>query len=215
LGANVAIYQGDVFIGGTSTDETGYYFYPLPENTSAQDYIIRVTYIGYAENSFRAAPSGLSLSPMLPGLSLEAVVIIDNISPMISRVGLLTGAAIIHEQIMQEEPVPEPDYLAIPEEPTVKLFPNPFFQQIQLDIRAQKAETWLFQLINMNGQVVFEVRQQVAEGRQILSIDLSSQNLSGGSYVFAVSNGAELIFSDVVIRSQGTGKPGNSGIGQQ
>ena len=211
-GASVVIYYGDRMIGGTSTDPTGFYYYRLDDEISTDQIEVRISYIGYQDLFFTPSSEKIMVHGLNFGVELPTAVVSaignDRWEAFYSGGG---SFSVVHDY---ELPSPDEEVNEVLEL-IYKVFPNPFFDYLDIQIETAQNEHILIQLIDIKGSIIFEERKRLEPGLNQFKLDLIHSNLSAGSYIIAISNKDELLHSEVIIRHQGKASPQFPSIGQQ
>ena len=92
---------------------------------------------------------------------------------------------------LREEPEEEPNVLAAGgEEPTIKLYPNPFEEELKISINSKFENQANFRLYDTGGKMIFETQKYLLEGANDFSFQLGDL-LSSGIYFMSVSSNDE------------------------
>jgi hypothetical protein len=78
----------------------------------------------------------------------------------------------------------------------VKAFPNPFSNSITVDMSTDKMGDLMIELTDIRGQQIYQSKRQNTEG--VLSVTISTKNLSNGTYFLKVSDGQAVVSQKIV-----------------
>ncbi|HHG83811.1 MAG TPA: T9SS type A sorting domain-containing protein [Bacteroidetes bacterium] len=90
--------------------------------------------------------------------------------------------------------LPAPD--AAQPDPAIKLFPNPFSDELKIFLMGQKPGNYTIQLFTHSGKLVREI---IWSGRKSQAIIMQRKNLNSGLYILNIQHGDENVFSKKLI----------------
>ncbi|MEA2042887.1 MAG: glycosyl hydrolase family 18 protein [Bacteroidota bacterium] len=78
-------------------------------------------------------------------------------------------------------------------QPNIKVFPNPFSNELSFEIRTAKKETVNIRITNSKGQPVYEKSEQLFPGQQTYNLNFMKHSLPDGLYIMELISGKEQI----------------------
>ena len=79
---------------------------------------------------------------------------------------------------------------------SVKVFPNPFSQDLSIDISTSKKSDLNIKMMDVLGRLVYQVKMKDTEG--VLSLPISTDFLLSGSYFLNVTDGEKSIQQKII-----------------
>ncbi|MEZ4953782.1 MAG: carboxypeptidase-like regulatory domain-containing protein [Saprospiraceae bacterium] len=84
-----------------------------------------------------------------------------------------------------------------------KIFPNPFSQQINIEINCPKNEPLNIRLLDLNGRIIFSQKYDAGKGGNTISISPNLQNMAAANYMLEISGADGLYLAEMVVYSNG------------
>lgn len=111
----------------------------------------------------------------------------------------------LNPQIPQPETTDIPDLIApnpiVPPRLIHKIFPNPFVDYLKIEIHAVQNETLEFVLYDVNGRAVFNQKNVVQTGTNLIEMDFGHLNLMAGNYFLSVFQKGEIVKTEMVLKT--------------
>lgn len=164
---------------GTVTDVDGYF---QLEVKSGQSSLI-FSYMGYSSQKINLDKGAQHLEIALqPGLELDAVVV--TVYQERRRMGLIRGV----RSIKQESPVLPP---ILPQElylQAAEAFPNPSITPPQIQVSSPESHQLQIQLFNAAGQLLWQSKQEIIAGSNLLPISPNWAHWPSGTYFLSLED---------------------------
>lgn len=179
---------------GTVTDLDGRFTLHL---SKPKDTLV-VSYIGYQTQEV-AIPlldaNALDIT-LIKGVELEEVVVKGYQVPLVTK-GYVVGSGLVYAKPRTiAKRIPK---FATAKEPEIKVYPNPFVSQIQIEIGHLKEGNYTVRIVANTGQIVHQL-QLFFSSHQRLEMDLAALNLTAGTYWLQISDGKEQNFKQQLIK---------------
>lgn len=84
-----------------------------------------------------------------------------------------------------------------------KIFPNPFSQQINIEINCPKNEPLNIRLLDLNGSIIFFQKYDAVKGNNIISISPDLQDMAAANYMLEISGAGGLYLAEMVVYTNG------------
>lgn len=84
-----------------------------------------------------------------------------------------------------------------------KIFPNPFSQQINIQINCPKNEPLNIRLLDLNGSIIFSQKYDAVKGDNKISISPNIQNMAAANYMLEITGAGGLYLAEMVVYSNG------------
>lgn len=196
IGANIFVKGTTI---GTNSDLDGYFELTIPDNLITFE--LEVSYIGYDTQTLL-----FNEKYTIPSYQIEIELISDS---AIYSEGLVMGIIIASDfeeapicgtdKIIDKDDIPEiePDITTkgLPTENQMTIFPNPFVDDFKISYDFSAQGTYLFNIYNMKGQLLFAKSYNLLEGKQTVELDLTTQNLNNGVYILQLSDEQDRILA--------------------
>ena len=194
IGANILIENTS---RGTTTNEQGRFSIRM-ENTQAS---LVISYIGY--HSQKISTLGKDLGAVRVELSQNALlpeVVVKGHSYQRSDNSTRTGT-LITRTIEQPPRLIKKRNLrfAAPPKTEIKIYPNPFVSQVQIELDKLRAGDFTLKIIANTGQIVHQIKLSLSS-HQRLEMDLAALNLPSGTYWLQISDGKGQDFKQQLIK---------------
>jgi hypothetical protein len=84
-----------------------------------------------------------------------------------------------------------------------KIFPNPFSQQINIEINCPKNEPLNIRLLDLNGSIIYSQKYDAVKGDNKISISPNLQNIAAANYMLEITGADGLYLAEMVVYSNG------------
>lgn len=207
-GASVALVNRGVLIDGTVTLDGGHFELKVPAHILEEEgYLLEISYVGFERQQFPLQEIPTRPILLKPGINLESVVIVGRMVYVVD--GLMMGLSVARGEIQQEEAEEEAE--ALTETCTRSLvYPNPFFDQLNVQLEMEEAMQIQLFLVDMSGRQLYHRFEQVPAGPITIQLNLGQLPLAQGHYLLNIQSSEALIHSQVVIRGTESGMPGHA-----
>lgn len=179
---------------GTVTNLDGQFTLPL----SIKEDTLVISYIGYQTQEV-AIPlldtNALDIT-LIKGVELEEVVVKGYQVPLVTK-GYVMGSGLIYAKprsISKRTP-----RFSTPKKAEIKVYPNPFVSQIQIELGHLKEGNYTIRLVANTGQVVHQLRLSLSSYQRI-EMDLAPLRLPAGTYWLQISDGRSISLKQQVIK---------------
>lgn len=195
--ATVQLFVDGAFYAGTVSNENGQFkLYVPPSSMEAE---LEISYMGYQKETIVLEAEQME-NPFLEvalkaGIELEEVVVTGlkyrtSCRTMGGAMSLISRAHHVKEPVVQDP------------EPLVTKFavaPNPFIDQVQVDLQTEQADHYLFQIYDGNGQLLFAEAKELPIGIHQVPLRLNTQ-WPAGQYILVVSNRKQNLFTKQLVK---------------
>ncbi len=179
---------------GTATDIDGFFKINLK---TGRDTIV-VSYTGFETKEVLIDNS---LSESLE-IQLEEGILLDEVVVLGYSTGVVKGGwvgAVSRIEVVPRKPRRRTPRFSIPLKPEIKVYPNPFVSQIQIELERIQEGDYSVRLVANTGQVVHQVHLFLSS-YQRLEFDIAPLNLPTGTYWLQISDGKGQDFKQQVIK---------------
>jgi hypothetical protein len=110
--------------------------------------------------------------------------------------------AAIEPSIQQISKDKQPQDRELPFIPKIiqKIYPNPFKDELTIEIKVEQAETYDLVLFNELGQEIHRKTVAAISGINQFTLHLNEKKLATGTYLLSILNGKEILQTEIVIR---------------
>lgn len=84
-----------------------------------------------------------------------------------------------------------------------KIFPNPFSQQINIEINCPKNEPLNIRLLDLNGRIIFSQKYDAVKGENKITVSPNLQNTAAANYMLEISGVGGLYLAEILVYTSG------------
>lgn len=179
---------------GTATDMEGFFKINLK---TGRDTIV-VSYTGFETKEVQIDNS---LSESLE-IQLEEGILLDEVVVLGYSTEVVKGGwvgAVSRIEVVPKKPRRRTPRFSIPLKPEIKVYPNPFVSQIQIELDRIQEGDYSVRLVANTGQVVHQVHLFLSS-YQRLEFDIAPLNLPTGTYWLQISDGKEVNLKQQLVK---------------
>lgn len=207
--------NGEIFIGvnillgkdkGTTTDIDGKFELEIPNDL--ESFEVTFSYLGYEtqviEFDKKDISEGIDAEVKMVKRNLGLITIDVSAESLRTQMNtFLTGMTIVTPScLVSVPPTSKKDEVAKEEihQPISNIYPNPFIDYVNVVLKLEKDQPYLFHLYNANGQLIWAKTYEMAKGKQELRLDFSEVRMVQGNYFLRITDGNREIQTKKIIK---------------
>jgi len=194
--ATIQLFVDGAYYAGMVTNEDGVFQLYVPPSSSESE--LEISYVGYQKEYIpleaqRTKSQYLEIE-LKAGIHLEEIIVTQHHNRM--RCYMMGELVMDHSPYQRSKEEKTEKTISIEK---LKVYPNPFVDQIQVDIEIDIADHYLFQIYDGNGQLLLAEAKDLPIGANEVQLRVNT-HWPAANYIFVVSNKKQNLFTKQLVK---------------
>ncbi len=199
IAATIQLLSKGVFQAGAVSDFDGKFKIKRPSQLS--EAVLKISYIGYTTKEFSINTTDFDSGKLMKlklegGVDIEEIVVVGY-GVKQTRHTLMGSVAMSVSPIKKHKKTAKPKDIIV--DPKIKLYPNPFVDQINVDLTIEEEGHYLFQLYTSTGQLILAETKVLELGKQEESLTLKRE-LPSATYIFVITRNNQNVHTQQIVK---------------